>query len=176
MNISDQGSGSDKDLTMGRDGAFFVLRARLFLPLAPEAVFPFFADARNLESITPPWLHFEILSPLPVRMRTGAGIEYRLRLHGLPLRWHTEITAWDPPHRFVDEQRRGPYRTWVHVHTFSEIRGGCEMRDDVTYSVFGGRLANALFVKNDVRRIFEYRAKTLTDIFNPHIPPRHKPL
>ena len=75
MNISDQGSGSDKDLTMGRDGAFFVLRARLFLPLAPEAVFPFFADARNLESITPSWLHFEIISPLPVRMRTGAGIE-----------------------------------------------------------------------------------------------------
>lgn len=151
---------------MSRDGDFFVLRARLFLPQARESVFPFFADARNLESITPPWLKFRILSPLPIPMCAGARIEYRLHLHGLPLRWQTEITVWEPPHRFVDEQRRGPYRRWVHEHTFIESGGGCEMQDSVRYAVFGGALVNALFVKNDVKRIFEYRARTLTNIFH----------
>ncbi len=165
MRVSNREPEGTKNFHMGREDGFFVLGARLFLPLAPEEVFPFFADARNLERITPPWLRFEILTPLPVIMRIGARIEYRLRLHGLPIRWLTEITAWDPPHRFVDEQRRGPYRTWVHTHTFNESGGGCEIWDDVKYSVLGGNLVNSFFVKYDVRRIFEYRAQALTEIF-----------
>ena len=152
-------------IKISREGGSFALKTRLLLPHPPAEVFPFFSDARNLEKITPPWLKFKILSSLPVDMRTGAKIEYRLRLHGLPLRWRTEITAWDPPHRFVDEQRRGPYRTWVHEHTFRESDGGCEMQDSVKYAVFGGGLVNSLFVKNDVRRIFEYRAQALAEIF-----------
>ncbi|MBN2242852.1 MAG: SRPBCC family protein [Acidobacteria bacterium] len=138
----------------------------MFLPRLPEAVFPFFADAGNLERITPPWLHFEILSPSPVTMQAGATIDYRLRLHGWPLHWQTIITAWDPPHRFVDEQRRGPYRVWIHEHTFRESAGGCEMEDYVKYGVFGGRLANFLLVRRDVKRIFQYRKQELMNIFN----------
>jgi ligand-binding SRPBCC domain-containing protein len=165
MSILNRESGGAKDFYMGREGDFFVLRARLFLPLDPARVFPFFADARNLEKITPPWLHFEIISPLPATMRAGARIDYRLRLHGLSLHWQSEITVWDPPRRFVDEQRRGPYRTWIHEHTFRECNGGCEMEDYVKYAVLGGRLVNALFVKNDVMRIFQFRARTLKTIF-----------
>ncbi len=154
-----------KDISIEREDGFFVLRTRLFLPRPAEMVFPFFADARNLERMTPPWLHFKILSPLPVSMRTGATIDYRLRLHGFPLRWQSEITAWDPPHRFVDEQRRGPYHVWIHEHTFRERSGGCEMEDCVRYAVPGGRLVNSLFVKRDVQRIFRFRAQTLKDLF-----------
>jgi len=165
MSASSREPGSTKHFFMGRADGYFVLRTCLWLPQTPASVFPFFADARNLGHITPPWLNFEILSPLPVSMRVGAKIEYRLRLHGLPLRWLTEITAWDPPHRFVDAQRRGPYRTWVHAHSFIESGGGCEMWDDVKYSVFGGSLVHSFFVKRDVRRIFEYRAQKLKAIF-----------
>ena len=165
MSASSREPGRTEHFFMGRADGYFVLRTCLWLPQTPASVFPFFADARNLGHITPPWLNFEILSPLPVSMRVGAKIEYRLRLHGLPLRWMTEITAWDPPHRFVDAQRRGPYRTWVHTHSFIESGGGCEMWDDVKYSVFGGSLVHSFFVKRDVRRIFEYRAQKLTAIF-----------
>ena len=165
MSILNQESDGAKDICMGREGKFFVLRAHLFLPRKLEGVFPFFADARNLGKITPPWLHFEILSPLPVSMRTGATIDYRLRLHGWPLHWQSEITAWDPPRRFVDEQRHGPYRAWIHEHTFRERDGGCEMEDYVKYAVFGGRLIHALFVKNNVRRIFQFRARALKTVF-----------
>ena len=166
MSILNQGAEVEPDFYMGCESGFFFLKTRLFLPLAPTMVFPFFADARNLESITPPWLKFRILSPYPVIMCTGARIEYRLRLHGLPLRWESEITLWDPPHRFVDEQRRGPYRTWIHEHAFRERNGGCEMEDYVRYMVAGGRWVNSLIVKNDVLRIFQYRAQTLKKIFH----------
>src|SRR5579871_5848818 len=87
-----------------------------FLPRPLEEVFPFFADAGNLPILTPPWLHFHILTTRPIEMRRGALIDYRLRIHGLPIRWQSEIVEWDPPHRFVDEQRRGPYRLWHHEH------------------------------------------------------------
>ncbi len=153
------------DLKLGRKDGWCTVEAQLFLVHPLEIVFPFFADAGNLETLTPPWLRFEILTPLPIHMSAGALIEYRLRLHGLPLRWQSEITAWEPPHRFVDEQRRGPYRQWIHEHTFIERDGGSEVRDFVRYSVLGGRLADFLFVQHDVRRIFEYRAWKLRALF-----------
>ncbi len=126
----------------------------------PEEVFPFFADAENLERITPHWLGFRVLTP-GVEMREGALIEYRLRLHGVPVRWRTRIEAWDPPHRFVDRQLAGPYRLWHHTHLFQpDGEGGTIMRDVVRYALpFGpfGRLAHRLFVRRDLARIFEYR-------------------
>lgn len=150
---------------MGRKDGFFTVEAHLFLHHPRDVVFPFFSDARNLEVITPPWLHFEVLTPLPITMGTGAIIEYRLRIRGIAVRWQTEITVWDPPFRFVDEQRRGPYRKWIHEHTFGERADGSEMRDLVRYLVPGGWLMNFLFVQRDVRQIFEYRARKLSDLF-----------
>jgi ligand-binding SRPBCC domain-containing protein len=151
---------------MGRKDRIFTVETKLFLPHPLEVVFPFFADAGNLEKITPPWLQFEILTPLPITMQEGTVIEYRLRLHGIALRWQSEITLWDPPNRFVDEQRRGPYRKWIHQHTFARRGNGSEICDYVQYSLFGGWLVNRLFVRKDVRRIFKYRTQKLHNIFN----------
>jgi ligand-binding SRPBCC domain-containing protein len=136
---------------------------RLGAPLAE--VFPFFADARNLEALTPPFLRFEILAPGPIEMRVGALIDYRLRVHGLPLRWRSEITAWDPPHLFVDEQRRGPYRLWRHTHRFAADGEATLVEDDVEYAVLGGALVDALLVRRDLDRIFRFRRDVLRERF-----------
>jgi ligand-binding SRPBCC domain-containing protein len=136
---------------------------RLGAPLAE--VFPFFADARNLEALTPPWLRFEILAPGPIEMRVGALIDYRLRVHGLPLRWRSEITAWDPPHLFVDEQRRGPYRLWRHTHRFAADGEATVVEDDIEYAVPGGALVDALLVRRDLDRIFCFRRDVLRERF-----------
>ncbi|MBM3878513.1 MAG: SRPBCC family protein [Verrucomicrobia bacterium] len=141
------------------------LHTELWLPRPRDEVFPFFADARNLGVITPPWLRFEVLTPAPIVMRCGALIDYRIRVHGVPLRWRTEIAAWDPPHRFVDVQRRGPYRLWHHTHTFSERDGGTLCADRVRYWPWGGRVVDWLFVRRDVKRIFEYRQARLRELF-----------
>jgi hypothetical protein len=153
------------ELRLGWKNGLSNLESRLFLPHPLATVFPFFANTANLETITPPWLRFEILTPPPISMRVGALIEYRLRLRGVHLRWQSKITAWEPPHRFVDEQRRGPYRKWVHEHTFAEHAAGSEVRDSVCYIAPGGWLADFLFVRRDVRRIFEYRARKLHKLF-----------
>lgn len=130
-----------------------------------DEVFPFFADARNLQRLTPPLLNFRILTPMPIEMRAGALIDYRLVLHGFPLRWRTEITAWEAPYRFEDTQRRGPYRLWVHEHTF-EARGGHTLaRDRVRYAMVGGELVHRLLVAPDLQRIFDYRAERLAEVF-----------
>jgi ligand-binding SRPBCC domain-containing protein len=128
---------------------------------APDAVFPFFGDARNLEAITPPLLGFRVVTPDPIEMRVGTLIQYRLRLHGIPLGWLTSIQAWEPPHRFVDVQVRGPYALWHHTHTFEEVDGGTIMRDTVRYAIgFGplGELADRLLVRRDLKTIFDFRA------------------
>lgn len=157
----------DETITIrtGSHSREFTLETWLTLPRSRENLFPFFADAGNLETITPPWLRFAILTPLPIEMCPGALIEYRLHLYGIPVRWLTEITAWEPPFRFVDEQRRGPYRVWIHEHTFIDAAGGCEMRDFVQYAPPGGWLADRLFVGRNVRRIFKYRARKLRQLF-----------
>lgn len=141
----------------------FHRQTRLTRPL--ETVFAFFADARNLEDITPPWLRFAILTPRPIEMRVGTLIDYRLRVHGLPLRWRSRITEWDPPHAFTDEQLRGPYRLWVHRHSFKEHGRQTLMADDITYAVLGGRWIDRWFVRRDVERIFAYREHAIGQRF-----------
>jgi ligand-binding SRPBCC domain-containing protein len=135
------------------------------LPCRLDDVFPFFAEARNLERITPPWLRFEVLTPDPIEMRAGTLIRYRLRWRGVPLRWRTEIETWEPPHRFVDRQVRGPYLLWRHEHRFVEKGGQTLAHDRVDYAAPGGRLAHRLIVDRDVQRIFSYRRLALESIF-----------
>ena len=128
-------------------------------------VFEFFSDAHNLVMITPPELRLEVLTPAPIEMLPGTLIDYRLKLHGIPLRWQSEITEWNPPHSFADEQRRGPYRLWRHTHTFDETENGVVVGDSVAYAVWGGGLVNKFFVRPDIEKIFAYRSKQLDEIF-----------
>ncbi|MEZ5316387.1 MAG: SRPBCC family protein [Vicinamibacterales bacterium] len=139
------------------------LTARLELPLPLDRVFRFFGAAENLQRITPPELGFRILTPLPIEMRPGALIDYRIRLFGLPLRWRTEITEWDPPHRFVDIQLRGPYREWTHTHTFEPTPDGrgTIIHDHVQYQLPLTPLGDLAWpiVRLQLRRIFAYRER-----------------
>lgn len=139
--------------------------AELWLPSPPVDLFRFFSDAGNLEALTPPWLNFRIVTPQPIDMREGAIIDYRLRIHGLPVRWRTLISAWQPPHRFVDEQVRGPYRQWIHEHTFEPRDGGTLARDRVRYAVPFDCIAYPLMVRRDVESIFAFRARMLKERF-----------
>src|SRR5262249_9945691 len=127
-------------------------------------VFPFFADANNLERITPPWLKFKILNP-DVEMQRGALINYRLHVHGVPLRWQSEITEWEPPYRFVDVQRRGPYSLWIHEHRFEAHNGGTLVQDTVQYAAPGGTLLRELLIDRDLDSIFNYRRERLEEHF-----------
>lgn len=141
------------------------LQTQIWLPRPRAEVFAFFAEARNLETLTPSWLRFEVLTPAPIVMRAGTLIDYRIRVHGLPIRWRTEIAAWEPPHRFVDTQLRGPYTLWHHTHTFEERDGGTLCGDTVRYRPRGGALLHWLFVRRDVARIFAYRQQRLRELF-----------
>ncbi|MDA1263514.1 MAG: SRPBCC family protein [Planctomycetota bacterium] len=132
-----------------------------YVPVPIEEVFRFFGEPRNLEAITPPWLHFQIRSLSEGELGEGSLIGYALRLHGVPVRWRTRISCWQPPYRFVDEQVRGPYRSWIHTHTFEEIEGGTRIQDHVAYRAPGGRLVERLFVRRDLERIFDYRAEAI---------------
>lgn len=136
------------------------LHAETWVSPPREAVFPFFAEAGNLQQLTPPWLRFAIRTPQPIAMGVGARIEYRIGLHGIPMSWLTEITTYEPPFRFVDTQRRGPYRTWIHTHEFHAERGGTRLVDHVEFDLFGVSLVG-LLVKRDLRRIFTYRHEAL---------------
>jgi ligand-binding SRPBCC domain-containing protein len=144
----------------------FHLNTSMWIPADLDRVFEFFSQAENLERLTPAFLNFRILTPLPVVMRQGTTIEYRLSLRGLPITWRSEITAWEPPHRFVDEQRKGPYRLWKHTHAFERRDGGTLMSDRVEYATWGGALVNALLVAPELRRVFEYRRSVLAELFD----------
>lgn len=140
-------------------------QSELWLPLPPDELFPFFADAGKLDAITPPWLHFHIVTPRPIDLRAGTLIDYTLRVRGLPLRWRTLIREWQPPLRFVDEQVRGPYRCWIHLHTFEPREGGTLVRDSVQYAVPFDWLLHRWFVRPDIERIFHFRAMALRSRF-----------
>jgi ligand-binding SRPBCC domain-containing protein len=138
-----------------------------WLPRPIAEVFAFFSDAANLDTITPPWLRFHVVTPPPIALSCGTRIDYRLRVHGLPMRWQSEITAWDPPRLFIDEQRRGPYRRWVHRHEFFERDGGTCICDRVEYAVPGfvcEPLVNRGLVRPDLDAIFAYRHQRLAEL------------
>lgn len=143
----------------------FEYRSEQWLPRPIRDVFPFFADAQNLGTITPDWLQFSIISQVPIEMRVGTLIDYRLRVRGFPIRWQSEITAWEPPFHFVDEQRRGPYLQWIHEHLFENHGDRTRVFDSVKYALWGGALINWLFVRRDVETIFAFRRKRLVERF-----------
>jgi ligand-binding SRPBCC domain-containing protein len=140
----------------------YTLERTQVIPRPIDETFTFFADPGNLEAITPDWLRFEILTSGPIPMHFGTRLEYRLRWRWIPIRCLTEIRAWEPPCRFVDVQLRGPFRLWEHEHTFEAVGDGTLMRDVVRYALpfgFLGRLAQCCFVRSDLDRIFDYRAR-----------------
>jgi ligand-binding SRPBCC domain-containing protein len=126
----------------------------------PHETFEFFQDAHNLEALTPSFLAFRVITPRPIAMGEGALIDYRLRLHGVPVRWRTRIAVWEPDRRFVDEQLQGPYALWHHTHTFEPHDEGTLMRDRVRYRLplgLAGAVAHLAFVRSDLERIFDFR-------------------
>jgi len=146
---------------------YHLLEREILLPGSLDEIFAFFSRAENLDKLTPSWLQFRILTELPIEMKTGALIDYKLRIRMVPIRWRSKITAWEPPYRFVDEQVRGPYRSWVHEHTFVQEAEGTLVRDRVEYAAWGGSLINRLLVQPDLERIFNYRLEKLKELFPP---------
>ena len=140
------------------------LETRVTVPAPLDTVFDFFADARNLQQITPPFLNFRLLTPA-VEMRKGTRLDYRLSLRGVPFKWQSEITAWEPGVRFRDEQRRGPYKYWKHVHLFTADAEGTIVEDGVDYDVPGGRYVHDWIVAPQLMRIFTYRQHKLQELF-----------
>jgi ligand-binding SRPBCC domain-containing protein len=134
-----------------------------------EQVFAFFSDAGNLEAITPRQLNFRILTPAPIRLGADARIDYQLKLYGVPVKWATLIERWEPPYEFVDVQLRGPYHAWRHTHRFVSEGQGTRIVDDVEYELpLGplGRVVEALWVRREVARIFNYRTKVIARQFS----------
>jgi hypothetical protein len=141
----------------------------IFIPRPRAEVFRFFADAHNLERITPPYLRLEVVTPGAIEMQAGALIEYRIGLYGARFGWKTQIAEWSPPEFFVDVQLKGPYRRWHHRHSFEEVPGGTGMRDVVQYEVgwgWPGEAARRLFVGRSVEQIFEYRNRVIGEMFS----------
>ena len=148
----------------------YIFESQVWLPAPREKVFEFFSKAENLQKMTPSWLNFKILTPMPIKVKQGSLINYRLKLFGIPIHWKTEISLWEPPHRFVDRQINGPYQTWIHTHRFESIDRGTLMADLVEYMPKGWFLAplmNRLFVKRNVKKIFDHRREEILKIFTP---------
>ena len=150
----------------------YTIYRKQILPRSREETFLFFENASNLEKITPGFLRFKIETPPPIRMEKGALIDYRLRLLYVPIRWRTRIEDYDPPYRFVDTQIQGPYRVWRHTHQFEKVAEGTLMTDVVRYQVrFGvlGAIANTIFVKRTLRRIFDFRQRRIEDLLGTNV-------
>ncbi len=144
------------------------LETETAIPAARRDVFGFFSEASNLERMTPPSLGFRIRTPLPIRMEEGALIDYTILFHGLPMRWRTRISVWNPPIEFIDEQLIGPYKKWIHHHTFEEVESGKTlMRDRVDYALPCSPLGDIVlpWVRTELRSIFEFRRQSILSIF-----------
>jgi ligand-binding SRPBCC domain-containing protein len=144
-----------------------ILKRSLTLNLPREQVFDFFADAGNLERITPPELNFQIISPQPIDIKKGALIDYKLKLRGFPLTWKTIISTWNPPHEFVDEALKSPYKQWIHRHTFTVLPdGNTQIDDEVRYRLPFEPLGDIghFFVKKELDYIFDFRQKAVAEI------------
>ncbi|HMP58331.1 MAG TPA: SRPBCC family protein [Gemmatales bacterium] len=148
--------------------AELVLEREQYLPRPIDEVFEFFAQAENLDYLTPPWLHFRIVTPRPIILQQGAVIDYRIRWRWLPVRWRSVITAWDPPHGFVDEQVRGPYKFWHHTHSFVAKEEGTLMTDRVRYRLRCAPFSNFMQkrVASDLELIFDYRRQRIADFYS----------
>lgn len=150
--------------------AEFILTRTSEIDLPRGQVFDFFADAGNLERITPPELNFHIITPQPIDLHEGALIEYDLKLRGFPIRWRTVISKWDPPYEFVDEQLKGPYAQWIHQHIFTELPGGATLiQDNVRYRLPLEPLGDVMhfMVRKELDRIFDFRQKAVEEILSP---------
>jgi hypothetical protein len=157
---------------MHLQSAAHILTRSQWLPRSRQEIFEFFSHPANLQTLTPPWLDFQITES-PDELQAGSLIRYKLRTHGIPLRWTTEITEWQPPYRFVDTQLSGPYKLWHHEHTFTEEHGGTMIGDTVRYALpFGplGNLVHWLMVRRDVNGIFDYREKKMLELFGEKTP------
>jgi ligand-binding SRPBCC domain-containing protein len=146
----------------------YVYKHVMIVSKSVENTFEFFSHPENLGKVTPSYLQFTFLTPLPVEMRKGTIIDYRLTIYKFRVHWRTEITLWEPPHRFIDKQIKGPYRLWVHEHTFESVNSGTRMTDLVEYAVPGGILApliHSFFVRKDIEKIFRFRELTFSKIF-----------
>lgn len=142
------------------------LEREQLLRLPRERAFGFFSRAENLEAITPPWLGFRLLTPTPLALGPGSVIDYRLRLHGLPVRWRTRIETWEPPSVFADRQIRGPYALWHHTHRFEEAENGSTLMTDVVRYAHRlgplGTLAERVVVRRDLECIFDFRREAIS--------------
>lgn len=147
--------------------SIYVLERSQRVEVPIEQAFDFYADSHNLEPLTPPWLHFEVTTLGELTFRPGTLLDYKLKLHGVPVRWQTRIETWEPPVRFVDTQVKGPYSLWEHTHLFEKDGDHATLlHDRVHYSIpLGplGALAHRLFVRRDLERIFDYRAKAVVE-------------
>lgn len=146
--------------------AQYRLETRLFVARPLDETFAFFADAGNLQKLTPPWLSFRIRTSQPITMRPGALIDYLIVVRGLPVPWRTRISDWTPPAQFVDEQLWGPYWKWHHTHRFTAVEGGTLVQDTVVYSPIGGAMMHGLMVRRDLERIFTFRQHAILEQFD----------
>ena len=146
----------------------YELKRNITIPAPVEEVFSFFSKSENLNLITPPWLNFKILTPPPIKMEKNVLIDYSIKLLGLKMTWKTEITVWQPPHRFTDRQITGPYRVWEHSHLFEENEGSTEMEDVIRYAVPGfvlSPLVHFLYVRPRLDKVFAFREQRMLELF-----------
>ena len=147
-----------------------LLTRKQIIELPIQETFAFFADAENLELITPPELEFRITTPRPIELAQGTLIDYKLKLRGIPISWRTEISKWDPPYAFIDQALKSPYNQWIHLHEFRELEDGrTEMIDEVRYRLpvepFGDLMH--WYVRGELDYIFDFRRDAVARILKP---------
>jgi hypothetical protein len=155
------------DLIGGSSFLDHYFSAKQFIPRERSEIYPFFTEAQNLETLTPPWLHFQVKKQSTTLLQEGTLIDYQLKIHGIPAKWRTLISHWNPDQGFVDEQLKGPYRKWHHVHTFETIPGGTLISDDVTFRLPGWIFGRLLlpFIQRDIEKIFQYRQEKIQELY-----------